>query len=97
MPIYCATKAALHSLTLSLRHQLRQTAVQVFEVAPPSVDTELGHDRRVDKNESHGGIPVSEFIEEAMQALENDILEAPIAGAKRLHEKREGLFNLMNQ
>ena len=69
MPVYCATKAALHSLTLSLRHQLKNTNVKVFEIAPPSVDTELGHDRRTDKNQSHGGIHVDEFINKAMKFI----------------------------
>lgn len=42
MPIYCATKAALHSLTLSLRHELAAVGVQVFEIIPPAVNTDLG-------------------------------------------------------
>lgn len=96
MPVYCATKAAIHSITLSLRHQLRHTAVKVFEIAPPSVDTELGHDRRTDKSESHGGIPVSEFMAGALEALRNDELEAAIGMARNLREGREALFARMN-
>lgn len=96
MPVYCATKAAVHSLTLSLRHQLKNTSVKVFEIAPPAVDTELGHDCREDKTQLHGGLPIADFIAEAMEALKNDVFEAPIGMAKGLHAKRELLFDVMN-
>jgi uncharacterized oxidoreductase len=96
MPVYCATKAAMHSFTLSQRWQLRNTNIQVIEVAPPSVDTELGHDRREDKTQSHGGIPISEFIKEAMAALIEGEVEAAIGGAKDLRAKGETIFEAFN-
>lgn len=96
MPVYCATKAAMHSFTLSQRWQLRNTNIQVIEVAPPSVDTELGHDRREDKTQSHGGIPITEFIKEAMAALIDGEVEAAIGGAKDLRAKGETIFEAFN-
>ncbi|WP_343691919.1 SDR family NAD(P)-dependent oxidoreductase [Chitinophaga sp.] len=96
MPVYCATKAAMHSFTLSQRWQLRNTNIKVIELAPPSVDTELGHDRRADKTQSHGGIPIPEFIQEAMAALMEGELEAAIGGAKDLRAKGETIFEAFN-
>jgi uncharacterized oxidoreductase len=97
VPVYCATKAAIHSYTMSLRFQLRNTSVKVFEIIPPSVDTELGQERRADKNQTHGGLPIPDFITEAMDAVDNDHLEAAVADAKNLREKGETLFPLMNK
>jgi len=97
MPVYCATKAAIHSISMSLRHQLRDTSTKVFEIIPPSVDSELGQERRKDKNQTHGGLPVKEFVNEAMEAIKNDILEAAIFEAKNLREKGEALFGMINR
>ncbi|MCR4893755.1 MAG: SDR family NAD(P)-dependent oxidoreductase [Eubacteriales bacterium] len=41
-PVYCATKAGLHSFTYTLREQLKDSGIEVIEVIPPSVDTNLG-------------------------------------------------------
>ena len=41
MPVYCASKAGLHTFTLALRQQLSRTCINVHEVVPPAVDTGL--------------------------------------------------------
>ena len=41
MPVYSATKAALHSYSISIREQLQNTNIKVFELLPPGVDTEM--------------------------------------------------------
>ena len=97
VPVYCATKAGLHSLTLSLRYQLRKTGIQVYEIIPPWVATEHGRQGREDEAKPLGGIPVTEFIEGALRALEADVFEAPVGTAKGLCEKREALFGMINR
>lgn len=41
-PVYCATKAAMHSFTISLRYQLTESNIDVIEIVPPMVNTSLG-------------------------------------------------------
>lgn len=96
MPVYCATKAALHSISLSMRHQLKDTHVKVFEIAPPSVDTELGLSELEDESQAYPGISVEEFMAGAIDALQNDVYEAAIGQAEHLREKREAMFDMMN-
>ena len=67
-PTYCATKAAIHSYTQSMRYQLKDTASQVLELIPPYVQTELLGARQLsDPN----AMPLKDFISETMNILEN--------------------------
>lgn len=63
-PVYCATKAALHSFTVSLRHQLRNTSIEVLEIVPPAVNTDLGG-----TGLHHHGVPVNDFADSVMARL----------------------------
>ncbi|OAP58868.1 hypothetical protein AYL99_06165 [Fonsecaea erecta] len=47
-PVYCATKAAVHSFLVSLRESLHGTNVNVIEIAPPYVRTDLDAANRLD-------------------------------------------------
>jgi len=67
-PTYCATKAAIHSYTQSLRYQLKGTKVEVIELIPPYVQTTLTGDQQANDPRA---MPLSEFIDEAMSILKS--------------------------
>ncbi|MGY0554120.1 SDR family oxidoreductase [Vreelandella sp. 2A-K22] len=60
-PTYNATKAAIHSYTISLREQLKGK-VELIELAPPAVQTELTPGQSTRK----GYMPLDDFIDEVM-------------------------------
>ena len=86
MPVYCATKAGIHMFSVSLRHQLKDTPVKVFEIVPPAVDTELGKGTTGAPEQGYRGILPSEVAVATMKALENDEYEIVIGEAKGLVE-----------
>lgn len=92
MPVYCATKAAIHSFSISLRHQLKGTPVKVFEAVPPTVDTELDRGARAQRGQAHRGIPPAEVAAAAMEALRDDVFELAIGQAKNLVEASKSGF-----
>ena len=68
VPTYSATKAAMHSYTMSLRQQLRRTSTDVIEIIPPFVQTGLGPGHATDSR----AMPLPAFISEVMAILGNE-------------------------
>ncbi|MEO6820906.1 MAG: SDR family NAD(P)-dependent oxidoreductase [Ginsengibacter sp.] len=63
-PVYCGTKAFLHSYTLTMRHLLKAQNIEVIEMIPPALNTDLGG------KGIHDGQPaVSDFVESVFQQM----------------------------
>lgn len=101
-PTYCATKAAIHSWSQSLRYQLKSTNIQVIEIAPPYVQTELmGSAQASDPR----AMPLKDFIAEVIQILKTqpNATEVLVERVKPLRfaeasgpEKYTAFFNQFN-
>ena len=66
-PTYCATKAAIHSYSLSMRYQLQKSSIEVVELAPPYVATDLMDTSANDPR----AMPLADFISEVMDILKS--------------------------
>ncbi len=98
-PTYCATKAAIHSYTQSLRYQLKDTTTEVVELIPPYVATDLMGSSAGDPR----AMPLDKFIAEVMEILKTqpDVREICVENVKRLRFAAESghydaVFNGMN-
>ncbi|MQB20230.1 SDR family NAD(P)-dependent oxidoreductase [Agrobacterium tumefaciens] len=67
-PTYSATKSAIHAYSMALREQLKDTSVEVIEIAPPYVQTTLQGEKQA-KDER--AMPLDAFITEVMDILTN--------------------------
>jgi uncharacterized oxidoreductase len=83
-PTYCATKAAIHSYSLTLRYQLRSTNVEVLELVPPYVQTELMGSRQANDPRA---MPLKDYIDETMRVLKEHP-EAKEICVERVHPLR---------
>jgi uncharacterized oxidoreductase len=97
-PTYCATKAAIHSYTLSMRHQLRSTSIEVLELIPPYVSTDL-----MDGASDPRAMPLAAFLAEVMEILKTQPTppEICVENVKRLRFAAESgrfdaIFNGLN-
>ena len=77
-PVYCAAKAGVHSFSLSLRHQLAGRGIEVVEIIPPAVNTDLGGPGR------HAfGVPVGDFADAVMAGLARKETEIGYGASER--------------
>ena len=74
-PVYCATKAAIHSFTQSLRVQLAGTGVTVIELAPPGVETPLFRGEFAEEMQGQKGMDVTVLAKQALAEIEAGNLE----------------------
>jgi|HubBroStandDraft_6_1064221.scaffolds.fasta_scaffold02293_8 uncharacterized oxidoreductase len=94
-PVYCATKAALHSYALTLRHLFKSREIEVIELCPPHVDTDLGA-----PGVNKAGIPVDTFADAVMDELRKGTVEITYGystkAANASRQERDELFKTLN-
>ena len=66
VPIYCATKAFFHSFTKTLRYILKSSNIEVIEMIPPALNTDLGGKGLHDEHP-----PVRDFVESIFKQLQD--------------------------
>ena len=76
--IYTATKSAIHGATISLREQLKDSSIKVFELIPPLTNTPLT------KNNPHKKLSTQKLVDEFLKKFENDEFEINIGIIKYL-------------
>jgi len=81
-PVYCAAKAAVHSYTQSLRFQLEGTGVEVIELMPPAVNTELSAD--LANGDGFTLLTTAELVKQSFASLKRGALEVRPGQAKLL-------------
>ena len=93
-PIYSASKAAIHSYTQSLRFQLEKTGVEVIELMPPAVKTDLAAD--IAEGEVFALMTTDELVKQSFASLKAGALEIRPGQAKLLAFMRRLAPNFIN-
>lgn len=88
VPVYCATKAFFHSFTLSLRHLLKSKNIEVIEIIPPALNTDLGGKGLHDEHPA-----VSDFIEAIFKQLKEGKSELTFGFSEMLSKATPEVIN----
>jgi uncharacterized oxidoreductase len=93
VPVYCATKAFMRSFTLSLRHMLKSKGIEVIEMIPPALNTDLGA-----KGLHDAYPPVSDFIDAVFEQMKEGKIELTFgASDSRLKANNDAIFEPFNK
>ncbi|TFY80424.1 hypothetical protein EWM64_g3589 [Hericium alpestre] len=89
VPNYSATKAALHSLSLSMNVQLREKNIHVIEISPPLVESELHDHQGTSEKLSKFWMPLEIFTSAAMEGLQRGEDHVTVGSATSAFERFE--------
>ncbi|KAL5536032.1 hypothetical protein ACEPAF_4126 [Sanghuangporus sanghuang] len=81
---YCATKAAVHSLSMSLRISLSDTNVHIMEIMPPLVESELHDQQGTTEAISKNWMPLDEFTKYTMEGLQRGDFNIVVPSMKEI-------------
>ena len=88
VPVYCATKAFFHSFTLSLRHLLKEKNIEIIEIIPPALNTDLGGKGLHDAQPA-----VSDFVEAVFQQMKEGKTEVTFGFSEVMSKATPDIIN----
>lgn len=93
VPVYCATKAFVRSFTLTLRYLLKSKNIEVIEMIPPAINTNLGGQGL------HEGLPtVSDFVQSVFQQIKAGKTELTLGSSEtRANANNETITEYFNR
>ena len=95
LPIYCATKAAIHSYTQSLRFQFEDSGLEIIEIMPPAVKTDMTAD--LSEGDGITLISTEELVKHSFTSLKAGALEIHPGQSKQLALMRRVAPNFINR
>jgi len=95
LPIYCATKAAIHSYTQSLRFQSEASGVEIIEIMPPAVKTDMT--AALSEGDGVTLISTDTLVNHSFASLKAGVLEIHPGQSRQLALMRRVAPNFINR